>query len=145
MDHNTQQYETSAHHVAGAVQQASAQHVSHVSAQPPVVSAATLTSLHQQQPVTPTYHVQVASNAAASATHHRTHAYKRPMPPTPRKFIGTTAAAVYSPRSTPPCKIPALQRVYTKNGHVIVDLSGAGEGPIAAPLTPPPTPEVSGL
>ncbi len=86
--------------------------------------------------VQPTYHVQVAATTSAAR------AYKRPMPPTPRKLVPTTAAA-YSPRSTPPCKIPALQRVitHTKSGTIIMADLAPGE----APLTPPPTPEVSGM
>ena len=125
MDHSTQQYETTVQHVSSPQSSSHAQ---------PVVSVSAVTSAVQ-----PSYHVQVATTSAA----HRTHAYKRPMPPTPRKLLSTTAA--YSPRSTPPCKIPALQRVITKNGTIIMADLSAGEGPIAAPLTPPPTPEVSGL
>ena len=78
------------------------------------------------------------------STHRPAVAYKRPMPPAPRKIIGTTTPT-YSPRNTPPAKIPHLQRaVYTKSGTVLMRDVGEMTDSLG-PLTPPPTPECGGI
>lgn len=113
-------------------------------------------------PVTPTpyHHLQLsASNNAAVAAatavavaqqqqynNTRSHqAYKRPMPPSAPSKLHTTIAPAYSPRSTPPCKIPALQRVLSSKagGIYVADLSDGAS--IAGALTPPATPDVTSI